>query len=323
MAGSEGQAPRQGEGGYFFTDKNFSFGVSISCSHFQRFSNAVAAIFRYKTGKKSNNYLDDFLFTVLLSQACDNLVRKFLDICGHINFPIFIAKTCWSTQVIVFIGMLFNTVSQTISIPIEKRDKALMLLGSMLQAKKSKVTILKIQQLIGLLNFISRAVVPGKLFTKRMYNKLTIRNKKGESLKQHHHVRLDSEFNLDCIAWIQFLQNDQALARPFVNFKQMSLTATEINFFSDASRAYNLGFEVTFANEWCYHKWEPGFTANSQPSIEFLELYAVAIGVYLRSHKLRNRRVIIFCDNMGVVHLLNGSTSACKNCVMLQRLIVL
>lgn len=50
----------------FFVDKCLPFGASISCLHYQRFSNALQHILEYKAGKVGKNaitnYLDDFLF---------------------------------------------------------------------------------------------------------------------------------------------------------------------------------------------------------------------------------------------------------------------
>ena len=61
---------------YYFIDKCLPFGVAISCSHFQRFSNAIAHIHRVKTGGFcSLNYLDDFLFVAMLKETCDGLVN--------------------------------------------------------------------------------------------------------------------------------------------------------------------------------------------------------------------------------------------------------
>ena len=50
---------------YYFVDKCLPFGASISCAHFQRFSNAVKHIVCYYTHKELVNYLDDFLFAAL------------------------------------------------------------------------------------------------------------------------------------------------------------------------------------------------------------------------------------------------------------------
>ena len=48
----------------YFVDKCLPFGASISCSHFQHFSNALLHIVNTVTGKTHSitNYLDDFLF---------------------------------------------------------------------------------------------------------------------------------------------------------------------------------------------------------------------------------------------------------------------
>ena len=40
--------------------------------------------------------------------------------CGMINFPIVLEKTCFATQIIDFLGMLLNTRTQTVAIPAEK-----------------------------------------------------------------------------------------------------------------------------------------------------------------------------------------------------------
>ena len=110
---------------YYFPDKCTPFGSSISCKHFQRFSNSLEWIFRYRTGSKASNYLDDLLFAILMQNICNELVNEFLHIGQLINFPVSLDKTERATQVIVFLGMLLNTVTQTIPIPVENETKLL------------------------------------------------------------------------------------------------------------------------------------------------------------------------------------------------------
>ena len=69
---------------YFFVDKCLPFGSSISCAHFQHFSDAVAHIVRHKTGKDLINYLDDYLFIALLKAICEGQLQTFLG-CLRIN----------------------------------------------------------------------------------------------------------------------------------------------------------------------------------------------------------------------------------------------
>ena len=113
----------------YFVDKCLPFGASISCSHFQRFSNCIEFIFRKRTGKKANNYLDDFFFAALLAVLCNNQVQKFLNLYDEIGFPVVLEKMVWATQIIVFLGILIDTINQTISIPSEKLKKAVDLLN--------------------------------------------------------------------------------------------------------------------------------------------------------------------------------------------------
>ena len=90
----------------------------------------------------------------------------------------------WATTIIVFLGILIDTKEQTISIPLDKCIKALNKLEEAINART--MTILKLQQLTGLLNFISRAIVPGRTFTRRMYAKYA----KLTTMKPHYHVSL-------------------------------------------------------------------------------------------------------------------------------------
>ena len=71
-------------------------------------------------GKKANNYLDDFLFAALLAALCNNQVQVFLNLCQEIGFPVAPEKTVWATRVLVFLGILLDTVNQLVCIPVDK-----------------------------------------------------------------------------------------------------------------------------------------------------------------------------------------------------------
>ena len=52
-------------------------------------------------------------------------------------------------------------------------------------------------------------------------------------LKQHHHVRLDCEFKLDCEIWLQFLTDEmqQVVCRPMMDLFSEPENLREIGFF--------------------------------------------------------------------------------------------
>ena len=116
---------------------------------------------------------------------------------------------------------------------------------------------------------------------------------------------------------------EEAVCRPFVDFSEV-LHAEQIQFYTDASGSDKLGFGAVFGKQWMHGKWGiPEFMSNNRPSIEFLELFAVAAGILQWAHQLQGCRVVMFCDNTSVVEMINKSTSGCKHCMNLVRLIML
>ena len=126
----------------------------------------------------------------------------------------------------------------------------------------------------------------------------------------------------DCRIWKEFLDQPSSVCRPFIDFTTV-LTADELDFFTDASGSEKLGFGCVFNKEWTFTMWNPEFIRMCRPSIEYLELFAVTVAVLLWAKKLINRRVIIFCDNMSVVEMINKAVSSCRNCMVLVRMITL
>ena len=219
---------------YYFVDKCLPFGSSISCAIFQSFSDAVAFLVEEIAKNRNVNYLDDFFFAHLLKKICDQQVEQFLEVCQAIRFPVALEKTCWGTTIIVFLGLLIDTVAQRVCIPVDKVRKALDMMEYCLQKKNKKVTVLDAQKLCGYLNFLCRAVVPSRAFLTRLYSLAP------GHLLPHHHVVIKQEHQLDLEVWKQFLSQPQVYSRPFMDFSKV--TAQEIDMYSDASRNFCKGF---------------------------------------------------------------------------------
>ena len=307
------------EGGMrYFVDKCLPFGASISCSHFQRFSNALKFLVEYITGKNHHlvNYLDDFLFIENTRKECNSMVRSFLDLCEDIKLPVSLDKTEWACEKIVFLGILLDGKNLILAIPVEKRDRALRLLEYF--SDKKKATVKQLQVLTGYLNFLTKAIFPGRAFTRRIYAKYS--GAKNSNLKPFHHVRLDAEFKFDLEVWKTFLSKSvgKVVCRPMLDFSQLT-NSEQLNFYSDATANPLLGYGTV----WIFNQWEPGYIETYKPSIEYLELYALTAAVLTWGSRLRNRRVTIFCDNESVVAMVNSISSSCKNCMYLLRLLVL
>ena len=305
----------------FFIDKCLPFGASISCALYQCFSNSLKHIIQFRTGKRVlTNYLDDFLFAAITKMICDWMIEKFIKMCQEFNIPVAMEKTEWSSTLIIFLGILLNDCTLTLSIPLEKRDKALKLLNDLMG--KRKITVKQLQVLTGFLNFLTKAIFPGRVFTRRIYNKFAAMQQKG--FKPHQNVTIDSELRFDCEVWRIFLENYRELAvcRPMVDVNQTFL-AKDLFFYSDASAAKTLGMGAVYNKHWLYKQWETDFIKLCKPSIEYLELYALTAGLLTWGHLLTNQHILVYCDNSAVVSMINNTTSSCKNCMYLLRLIVL
>ena len=321
---------------FYFVDKCLPFGASISCSHFQRFSNALKHIFEYiwraKIGWENGslqrkkeiiefltNYLDDFLFIAISTNTCNQMVKCFLELCNTLGVPISNEKTEWGSARIVFLGMLLDGIKCIITIPQEKRRRAQNMLDLILS--KRKATVKDLEKLAGFLNFLNKAIMPGRAFTRRMYAKFTSTK---EKLKSHHHITLDKEFKADCKVWTSFLDEEMesTISRPFIDM-DIFQHASKLKFFTDATANFALGFGCIFDEEWTFKQWESGFIEETEPSTEFLELYTLCIGVFTWIHKLCNRQITVFCDNEAVVSMVNNTTSGCKYCMTLIRKLML
>ena len=194
----------------------------------------------------------------------------------------------------------------------------------------------ELQQLCGYLNFLCKAIFPGRTFVRMMYAKYsTVVNKqyriqdsgkrKGVLLP-HHHIKLDREFKLDCQVWENFLKLESAsvVNRPMLDLSTAPISPVELGFYSDASANPDLGFGCVINNtSWIWGKWELGFIGLYKPSIKYLELFALCAGIFTWEFELSNIRMKVHCDNQSVVAMINNLTSSCEHCMYLLCLLVL
>ena len=301
---------------FYFVDKCLPFGASISCAIFQAFSESIAYLVTFRTHRPLVNYLDDFFFAALCKAVCDEQVQVFLEICGKICFPVSLEKTYWGSQLLTFLGLLIDTINQKICIPLDKLSKAFELLEYVLNKRNKKITLHNLQKLTGFLNFLCRCVMPGRTFIRRLYSLGA-----NDKLLPHHHIRITAECRMDMQIWMKFLHDPMISCRPFINCFQQ--TAEDIDMYSDASGAIDKGYGAYCAHRWSVKAWDEEWMRVEKPSIEYLELYAVTVAIMLWIKDFKNSTILLHCDNDSVCKMINKSSSSCKNCMVLLRLIVL
>ena len=218
---------------YYYFDKCLSFGSSISCRLFQDFSDSVAHICKFRSNKSPVNYLDDFLFASLLKLWCNWQLQNFLDICGEIKFPVALDKTEWGTTLIVFLGLLIDTVQQVVCVSLDKVKKAKELIAHFLDSSNKSTTVHQTQKLCGFLNFLCKCMIPGRAFTIRIYSHIPA------TLLPHHHFHITNEMRLDLQVWDVFLNHPDIFCCPFMDFNKIQ--AEDVDFYTDASGSWSKG----------------------------------------------------------------------------------
>ena len=158
----------------YFVDKCLLFGASISCSLYQKFSDTLKDLLECRTkqynSKAVTNYLDDFVFAAITQWLCNLMIEQFIKLCDYLGVPVAIEKTEWVNTIVVFLGILLKGETLILSIPLDKQMKALNMLNLLLS--KRKTTVKQLQVLTSYLNFLTKAVVPGRMFTRHLYSKI-------------------------------------------------------------------------------------------------------------------------------------------------------
>ena len=113
------------------------------------------------------------------------------------------------------------------------------MIDEMLNKPSKKCTLLQLQKLCGVFNFIARAIIPGRAFTRCLYAFMSSKTS-NKPLKPHHHIRINAEMRKDVETWKVFLHHPSAFCRPFLDFA-MTWCADEIDFYTDASGKIGFG----------------------------------------------------------------------------------
>ena len=223
--------------------------------------------------------------------------------------PIAQDKTEGPSPVITYLGLEIDAKHAQVRIPHAKVQKVFAQIQTCLNQRK--LTLVSLQSLIGSLNFLCRAISPGRAFLRRL-----IALSSGLT-RPHHRIRLTIGARLDLLLWLEFLSHFNGVSA-FHNLGWESSTA--IDLYTDS--AASIGFGAYFQGKWVQGLW-PNDVLVHPPSIAFLEMYPLVVAVKAWGPLLANRKVIFHTDNFAVVHIINKQSSRCDRVMHLVRVFVL
>lgn len=121
---------------------------------------------------------------------------QFLGVSGELGLPMAQEKTEGSTTTLTFWGIEFDITTQALWLTLEK---LVVLRDRIFSLATKKVTLKKLQQLVGHLNFACKFVAPGRTFLCCLCDtmssvRLTL-----------HMVHINSKMYIDLLTWQDFL----------------------------------------------------------------------------------------------------------------------
>ena len=278
--------------GHLYYDRVLTMGLRSAAYICMRTTNAIAFICQ-NMGIDILNYLDDLAGCDIPSSSDDAYAKLGL-ILQNCGIEESIEKACPPSTKMMFIGILFDSENMTISIDTQRLSEILQLVSNWLCS--TNCTKRELQSLLGKLNFVSQCVRSGRIFVSRLLNWL-------RDFPDNGKIVIPTDFKRDLFWWQEFL--------PSYNGISMILSDE----FSNPDQLFSVDACLTGCGGWMdgryFHCSFPEFILDQNLHINLLEMLTIVVALKLWGKHFTNLKVIIYCDNMVSVRVLN--TGATRN----------
>ena len=300
--------------GKFFYDIVMQFGLASATAIFEYYSSAAEFFAKRRFGIRFlQHYVDDFLLMAKSEAECLRLRDAVLSLFRELGLPYSLEKLEGPIQQLIFLGILFDSVSMTLRLSEDRLTE----LKDLLRAWLGRVTGSRqeLQSLCGLLNFASSVVRSGRIFFKRILAQLRDIEPKANADDQH---KLYPGFYKDIKWWLDFVDtwNGVALLPPPPNAQPSVVVDTDAS-----GKGY--GAVITNGTEWLGELWtteETDMAARSLTlSMPWLELRAIVIAAATWGPQWAGRKVLIRSDCKPAVDAWNFENTATEGMVDLVR----
>ena len=293
----------QWEGNYY-VDLVLPFGLRSSGAIFNKFASLVRwIIINHYHIPKIVNYSDDF-FAVLAKDfdlakiQLDTIKQAFHDL----DIPLALDKIEGPSTLLIYLGIIINSLRMTIEVPDEKLSEATANLKKWYCQRTC--TKRQLKSLIGKLGHICKVVRPGRMFLRRLIDLST-------SVKRmHHHITLNTDARADITWWMEFLPQWTAIS---MIPQTLATRSTDLRLFSDAS---DIGFGATYGKAWIRGSWNQPV---EEISINYRELYAIVAAAFTWGHQWKGKRIIFVTDNKPITKIWDKGTSPSPHIMSLIR----
>ena len=290
--------------GKYYVDVKLPFGGRSSASLFNSFADLVCWVLNEKFSLLIIHYSDDFLMFTRnnLIEALGHL-RTLKKAFNYLNIPVADDKLVGPDTCLPYLGLMINTVEFTVSIPQEKVDELMEQMPWW--CGRRTCTLRELQSLNGKLNFYSKAITPGRMFTRRLIDLTRTVN------KPSHYVTLSKEAREDIHWWCELLMTENRAS--FIPDPKR-LYSTDLMLFTDAARYKGMG--AIYGSHWIQAAWPAELF---DENIDFLELFAILAAARTWGHEWKGRRVVFVTDNKPITQIWQSGTTPSTNIMNLVR----
>ena len=281
--------------GFMYNDKYYMdicppFGLRSAAMMMQRTTEAVSFIHRIK-GHESFPYIDDFGGAELSCSKSLFELRILQQVLSELGLVEAINKVCEPTQTMIWLGIMFNTMNMTMSIPKEKLDTIIS--DHYSWHNHTHATKHEMQSIIGSLQFVAKVSPPVRLFVNRMLDCMKDTPKFG-SHSLSWGFKKDVDFFLELLPQIngvKILDKSQLVAKECIQL--------------DAC--------LTGCGAWCgtqyYGRTFPQHVTDAKHSIAHLEILNIVVAVKLWAKDWAGHRIDIRTDNTNTcIVIMNGKS---------------
>ena len=264
--------------GQYFMDICPPFGLKTSAMCMQRTSEAITYI-HGRQGYFSRSYLDDFGGAEKNEEQAGQALGTLQRIMHELGVVEALHKVCQPAQIMVWLGILFNTRKMEICIPPAKLTEVMEVVASW--QGRQRATRGEMQSLLGLLQFVASVSPPTRIYTNRMLQCLRDAPQRGyETLSSG--FKRDLKFFADLLPAYNGIRVLQKGAVPCQQFLELDACLTGCGACTDKQ---------------FYSEEFPQQVLDADHTIAHLELLNVVVALKAWCEQWKGQRVHIACDN--------------------------
>ncbi len=283
-------------GDSLFIDTALPFGLRSAPKIFCAIADTLEWILFNKGVSTCLHYIDDF-FTAgqAGSGDCQQNLGSIIATCDQLGIPLAKHKVEGPVTVMTFLGIEIDTDHMLLRLPTDKLDRLQALVTSWISRKAA--TKREMLSLIGQLSHACKVVIPGRSFLRQLIDLASSRH------QLDHWIRLNESFRADLYWWHLF-------PRRWNGTSLISTHATSANtivLVSDASGTWGCG--AFYSRSWLQCRWTHSWADINIAAKEFVP---ILLGLGTWGHKWTGSHIILRCDNMAVVSIINNKKCSDK-----------